>query len=916
MGRFFKSLFNVRKGEWPLTLLMLANYFILLVTYYFLKPARDSLFLVKVSSQMLPLVFIITAIVTAPVVSLYSRASKKMRLNRVINITTLILIINLFILRWLIQISADWVYYLFYTWVSIYGALTTAQFWLMANEVYDAGQAKRIFTLISLAGIIGAFSGGQLTSLTVTYLNVSTENLLFICMALLAVSMLLITLIWSRKSSKETRAKRVHRREKTKESYVQITKTIFRSRHLTLTVGIIAITMMVASFVDFQFKTVSVSVFSDKAALTSFLGKFYSWLSIGSLVIQIFFANRLIKLLGVGGLIMLLPIFQFLGSIALFIAPGLLTASLLRGSDGTLKYSVDKTGRELLFLPIPMEIKKRTKIFIDMFIDRWFRGFAGGLLLLCTLVLKLSVQQISLVVMGLLVIWIVLTVLMRREYVNSFRKAIERREIDFSQLQTHIKDKGAIEALINSLQSDNDRQVIYALEMLKSVKDKKIAATIAPLLNHKSAEVRYHALNILKDVADAAYLDQIRGMLSDPDVNVRCEAVHFISRFSEIDHQEEFNKLLNADNPMIIYSAIGCIARHGEKEDYKLINQDLIERVLSDQSDQAVNGRVQLATALGTINNPDYNIYLEKLIDDPKIEVVRAAVISVGRINKRTSIPWLIDHLSDRKLRVSVRQALASFGVGILGTLSDYLMDPAVPFQIRKNIPRVFTQIPYQAGVDTLTKCLREIEPFMKYYVVKALNSLRTKHSDLKFDRQELETALINETKEYYQIYTILYNQDNFSDTAAARLLRRTLTEKSNANLEIIFRLLGLVYPPNDIFYAYQGYVSGKKNLQVNAVEFLDNLLTRDLKRYILPIIEDITQDMIIQKAEELFRVGLRNREEALEILFNGRDLWLKCCAVYYAAELRSDKLMKLITEFKDSPDPLLAQTANLVLKR
>ena len=786
----------------------------------------------------------------------------------------------------------------------------------MANEVYDAGQAKRIFTLISLAGIVGAFSGGQLTSLTVTYLNISTENLLFICMGLLGVSMLLITLIWSRKSTKETRAKKVHRQEKNKESYIQITKTIFRSRHLTLTVGIIAMTMMVASFVDFQFKTISLEIFSSKAELTAFLGKFYSWLSIASLIIQVFFANRLIRLLGVGGLIMLLPASLLLGSVALFIYPGLLAAVLLRGSDGTLKYSVDKTGRELLFLPIPMEIKKRTKIFIDMFVDRWFRGFAGGLLLLCTLVLKLSIQQISLVVIGLLVIWLVLTVFMRREYVNSFRKAIERREIDFSQLQTHIKDKGAIEALIKSLQSDNERQIIYALEMLKSVKDKNIAGTVSPLLHHKSAEVRYHAINILKSVADASYLNTIRVMLNDPDVNVRCEAVHFISRFSEIDRKEEFDKLLNDNNPVIMQAAIGCIARHGEKEDYGMISKDLIERVLGDQSEQSVNGRVQLAAALGTVNNPDYNIYLEKMIDDPEIEVVRAAVISIGRINKRTSIPWLIDHLGDRKLRVSVRQSLALFGTGILGTLSDYLMDPAVPFQIRKNIPRVFTQIPYQASVDTLTKCLRNIEPFMKYYVIKALNRLRSKHADLKFDREELETALINETKEYYQIYTILYNQSNFNDTPAARLLRRTLTEKAEANLEIIFRLLGLVYPPNDIFYAYQGYVSGKKNLQVNAVEFLDNLLTRDLKRYILPIIEDISQEMVVRKAEELFRVGLRGKEEALETLLRGRDLWVKCCAIYYAGELGSDKLMKLIAEFKDNPDPLLAQTANLVLKR
>ena len=51
MKRILKSTFDIRPGEWAITLLILANYYIIIVTYYFLKPARDSLFLVKVSSE-------------------------------------------------------------------------------------------------------------------------------------------------------------------------------------------------------------------------------------------------------------------------------------------------------------------------------------------------------------------------------------------------------------------------------------------------------------------------------------------------------------------------------------------------------------------------------------------------------------------------------------------------------------------------------------------------------------------------------------------------------------------------------------------------------------------------------------------------------------------------------------------------
>ena len=49
-----------------------ANYFLLLLFYYLLNPARDSLFLVELSPSQLPLVYILTALVAAPVTAAYA----------------------------------------------------------------------------------------------------------------------------------------------------------------------------------------------------------------------------------------------------------------------------------------------------------------------------------------------------------------------------------------------------------------------------------------------------------------------------------------------------------------------------------------------------------------------------------------------------------------------------------------------------------------------------------------------------------------------------------------------------------------------------------------------------------------------------------------------------------------------------
>lgn len=167
---------DLRRGEKRLVLMMGANYFLLLLFYYLLKPARDSLFLVELSPARLPLVYMLTALVAAPVTAAYARAGRKRKLIRVILLTTTVLMVSLVLMRVLIELRSDWVFYLFYSWVGVAGGLTTSQFWLLANGVLDSAQAKRIFPVLGLGGIAGAFVGGEVTGFLVRDVGVSADR--------------------------------------------------------------------------------------------------------------------------------------------------------------------------------------------------------------------------------------------------------------------------------------------------------------------------------------------------------------------------------------------------------------------------------------------------------------------------------------------------------------------------------------------------------------------------------------------------------------------------------------------------------------------------------------------------------------------------------------------------------------------
>jgi ATP/ADP translocase len=124
-------------------------------------------------------------------------------------------------------------------------------------------------------------------------------------------------------------------------SLAHLPGAVRQSRLLRFIFGMIVLMVIVTAIVDFQFKSISVETYQHRVALTSFLGKFYGRIGLIALLIQIFLSSRLIRVLGVGGAILFLPVSLMLGSIALFIVPGLWTAVALRGTDQSFRYSLN-----------------------------------------------------------------------------------------------------------------------------------------------------------------------------------------------------------------------------------------------------------------------------------------------------------------------------------------------------------------------------------------------------------------------------------------------------------------------------------------------------------------------------------------------------------------------------------------------
>ncbi|MFQ5606960.1 MAG: NTP/NDP exchange transporter, partial [Candidatus Zixiibacteriota bacterium] len=363
MKKLIPTLLGIQSGEGVRASLMFLYAMFLLSAYLILKPVRNSLFLEKFGPQELVYMYMIIAVFAAVIISAYTKVGARLGLKKYITATTLFLVTNLVAFWWLISQEYNWLVYVFYVWVSIFGAITTSQFWLLANHIFDAREAKRLFPFIGAGAITGGIIGSKLTGLLAETLG--TEALLWICVGFLALIQTLLLLVWPLRAKDSLRGSA---RKRMKDADTRgMWPLVFRDKYLRLLTGCIALTVMVSTFVDFQFNWVVSETFEDKDARTAFFGDFFFYLSLLSLGMQLILSSRILRKFGVGAAILILPVGLLLGSAAIFTYPRLIwSAVLVKISDGSFRYSINKAGFELLYLPVASAIKNRVKGLMDV----------------------------------------------------------------------------------------------------------------------------------------------------------------------------------------------------------------------------------------------------------------------------------------------------------------------------------------------------------------------------------------------------------------------------------------------------------------------------------------------------------------------------------------------------------------------
>jgi AAA family ATP:ADP antiporter len=939
MKALFQKLFDIREAETQKALLMFLYIFLLIASLLIVKPVSSSIFLNKFGEQQLPYVFMLVAVVAGLVTQVYSRITNKIRLNLLIYFTTIFSMISLAVFWILLEINIQqsWFYYFFYVWVAIFGITTTSQFWLLANYVFNAREAKRLFGFIGAGAISGGIFGGFLTSFLAEVLG--TNNMIFFCLLFLGVCSWILKKVWkgsARFAYKEhlLQQQKLRRTEFKKENPFLL---ILRSKHLLYLAGIIGIGVMVATLVDYQFKAIAYHKIQSVDRLTAFFGLLFSSLSIASLLIQLFLTGKILKKFGVSTSLVFLPAGIMVGALLTLINPALWAAVILKISEGGFKQSINKAGLELLLLPVPSDIKNKTKTYIDILVDSLATGIAGLLLLVFTKSFGFSVQHISLMMIVFILLWLFLLVKMKQEYINSFRTAIEKRFIDLASQTVNLDDVSILGSFSRIFEGENIRQISYVLQLLENVKADSLVPYYRKLIHHHSAEIRLRVLNTLKMYENLDFSDEILKLVSDEQFEIQVEAIRYLC--CRIKNKKEMLKVYLNDQDIKIQCAALLATAYEAKINpnlHKEINikvyfNEFTERFYSQEvsTEKISFVKAKLAQFIGIIKESEFSSVLIDLLNDSSFQVTSEAITAAGTILDRSFIPILVDQLKNKQTRSLARAALSKFGEQILDVLFGYFESPETEKKIQYEIPKILTLIGTQKVVDYLCLQLNQKNLTLRYRIIKTLNKIRQNDPELKFNKKGIDQNIYLEIEEYQKMRSFLelqYRMKNSEELSKIikslkyrkiqNLVIRTVEERLSSTIERIFRLLGLRYSATDIYNTYLAFMSEKKQLKANAIEFLDNILDSNFKKSLIPIIEEQPLSFTLQKFIQ------RNQKQNLlsdlnfEQILYSKDNWLRACTIYMIGEMDYRNPIPIIKQLSTAPDPVLHESVVYTLKR
>lgn len=170
------------------------------------------------------------------------------------------------------------------------------------------------------------------------------------------------------------------------------------------------------------------------------------------------------------------------------------------------------------------------------------------------------------------------------------------------------------------------------------------------------------------------------------------------------------------------------------------------------------------------------------------------------------------------------------------------IIDPSESLSTRRQAIQRLVRASDQETVDHLLGIvLSESDSGLREEAIKGLVALRVRGGRLDFPLQQIHRQIAREVDHYQRIAQVaaVYRQHHREPLAPDDPVLALLRLLAEETVVQVFRLLTLIYRPQDIQLVYEQLRTADTHLQVDAIELLDNLVDPRMRATIFPILDE-----------------------------------------------------------------------------
>jgi len=436
---FYRSLrlfTTIYPGEMAKALLLTLNSFLIIFGYYQIKAIRNGLLLAAHPPEIQSYLAIPQAILLIFVIKAFAKIASRFPRHLLITYVTLFCISNLvlFYVLNMAGVSVAIMGLVFFIWIGMYNLLIPAQFWGFANDIYSEEQGKRLFPMIAFGATLGGVVGPRVAQRLVPHLG--SYGMMLVTAFILVLCILMTWIIHRRDIGEEPRllaATGGIQKPKDKPKGQALDRSgafrlVIRNHYLLLIALVLGLYNFINSLGEYMFadlqQNMALRVLGTTTTGSAELQNYISQAFAGyqgltnllALIIQLFIVSRVFRYIGVGGALLIFPLFALGGYGYITFGASLLLLKWIKSAENGLDYSLMKTARAALFLITKREEKYKAQAAIETFFVRGGDALQAIIVYLGTTFLALSVEGFAVINVICILVWIAMTVRIIREH--------------------------------------------------------------------------------------------------------------------------------------------------------------------------------------------------------------------------------------------------------------------------------------------------------------------------------------------------------------------------------------------------------------------------------------------------------------------------------------------------------------------